>query len=72
MGILVESLLVGSSRETFQKSKKLLLRGYTGRHADSGVAGRSGWKKQVSGGTNLNLELLPLPGGERTGGSSQT
>ena len=38
MGILVESLPVGNGRETFYKPKEFLLRGYAGRHADSGVA----------------------------------
>ena len=46
----------------FINPKKILLRGYTGRHADSGVAGRRGWKKQVSGGANLNLDLYVCPG----------
>ena len=64
MGILVRPLPMENGCEALNISKELLLRGYAGRHTDSGAA----WKKRVSVGTNCNFELILLPAGVGTGG----
>ena len=58
--------------EALNNSKELLLRGYAGRHTNSGAAGRSRWKKRVSVGKNPNFELILLPAGVGTGGVPKT
>ena len=68
MGILVRPLPMENGCEALNISKELLLRGYAGRHTDSGAA----WKKRVSVGTNCNFELILLPAGVGTGGVPKT
>ena len=72
MVVLVISLPVGNGCEALNKSEELLLRGYDGRHADSGAAGSCRLKKQVNVGKNFNFELGEMPWGDLTGGVLQT
>ena len=67
-GILAKSFRMENGRETLYKPEELLFRGLVERYADSGFTRRRGRKKQISDGTNPNLEPFSLLGRKGTRG----